>query len=381
MSFGLLFPAALAALAALVLPLVIHIARKSEQQPTDFAALRWLRQKPKPRSRLRFDEWPLLLLRLLLIALAALWLAQPVLFGGGSSTPYVAVIAGAQVDAAALEGRRVHWLAPGFPAFDEARPTGPLPVSSLLRELDASLPAGTPLTIIAPSTLAGADAARVRLSRPVTWRVTPGQMPTPAVVLPAPPRLAVRYDSAHRPALRYIRAAASAWQQVGKAADMDVAAAGAPLPKRDRALFWLVGGTVPADVVEWARSGGTLFVPSDALLPNQQHSVVTWRGPQGESLGEALRIGKGRLLRFSRPLDPARMPALLEPDFPDGLRAMLSQPPPPRMVRAADYAPLGGARPYDQAPIPLRSWVAVLIALVLCIERWLATSRRRSVAP
>jgi hypothetical protein len=181
--------------------------------------------------------------------------------------------------------------------------------------------------------------------------------------------------------LRYIRAAASAWQQVGKAADMDVAPAGAALPKRDRVLFWLVGGTVPADVVEWARSGGTLFVPSDALLPNQQQSVVTWRGPQGEGLAEALPIGKGRLLRFSRPLDPARMPALLEPDFPDGLRGLLSQTTPPRMVRAADYAPLGDARPYDQAPIPLRSWVAVLIALFLCIERWLATSRRRSVAP
>lgn len=53
MSMGLLFPAALAALAALIIPLILHIARKSEQLPTDFAALRWLRSRPKPRSRLR----------------------------------------------------------------------------------------------------------------------------------------------------------------------------------------------------------------------------------------------------------------------------------------------------------------------------------------
>ncbi len=51
MAMGLLFPAALAALVALIVPLVIHIARRSEQQPTNFAALRWLRQKPRPRSR------------------------------------------------------------------------------------------------------------------------------------------------------------------------------------------------------------------------------------------------------------------------------------------------------------------------------------------
>lgn len=381
MSFGLLFPAALAALAALILPLIIHIARKSEQRPTDFAALRWLRQKPKPRSRLRFDEWLLLLLRLLLFTLAALWLAQPVLFGSGNSKRYVAVIAGAQVDATSLEGQRAHWLAPAFPAFDEARPTGPLPVASLLRELDASLPAGTPLTIIAPSILEGADAARVRLSRPVTWRITPGRMPVPTTALPTLPRLTIRYDAAHRPALRYLSAAASTWQPTGKAADIDVASAGTALPKRDRALFWLVGGTVPADVMQWARSGGTLVVPNDAFLPGDRQKVVTWRDPLGEGLAEASRIGKGRLLRFFHPLEPAHMPILLEPDFPDRLRDMLAQTPPPRTVRAADYVPLAGARPYDQPARPLRSWVAILIALVLCIERWLATSRRRSVAP
>ena len=80
MNPALLLPAALAALAALIVPLLIHLARRSEQRPADFAALRWLRQKPKPRHRIRFDEWPLLWLRLLLLALLALWLARPVLF-------------------------------------------------------------------------------------------------------------------------------------------------------------------------------------------------------------------------------------------------------------------------------------------------------------
>ena len=72
-----LFPAGLAALAALLLPLLIHLARRDQQQLIDFAALRWLAAKPRPRHRIRFDEWPLLLVRLLLLALLAGLLARP----------------------------------------------------------------------------------------------------------------------------------------------------------------------------------------------------------------------------------------------------------------------------------------------------------------
>ena len=41
MTPGLLLPAALAALVAVIVPLVIHIARRSEDRPITFAALRW----------------------------------------------------------------------------------------------------------------------------------------------------------------------------------------------------------------------------------------------------------------------------------------------------------------------------------------------------
>src|SRR5690606_32397718 len=99
--------------------LVIHIARRTEEKPTDFAALRWLRQKPRPKSRLRFDERLLLAIRLLLLALVALWLAQPAVFGAADSRPYVAVVPGVDLARAGeIEGqavadyRRAHWLAP-----------------------------------------------------------------------------------------------------------------------------------------------------------------------------------------------------------------------------------------------------------------------------
>ena len=71
----LLAPLGLAALAALVVPLLVHLRRRTEEVPLDFAALRWLDPRPRPRRRLRFDEWLLLALRLLLVALLALLLA------------------------------------------------------------------------------------------------------------------------------------------------------------------------------------------------------------------------------------------------------------------------------------------------------------------
>jgi hypothetical protein len=63
------------------------------------------------------------------------------------------------------------------------------------------------------------------------------------------------------------------------------------------------------------------------------------------------------------------------------LAAILTPVPEPQRVSAADYAPADGARAYTPRPVPLRPWLGLLIALLLCAERWLATSRRRSMAP
>ncbi|MBC7991570.1 MAG: BatA domain-containing protein, partial [Luteimonas sp.] len=71
MTLSLLLPIGLAALAALLLPLLVHLARRSEQRLVPFAALRWLQAKPQPRRKRRFEEHWLLLLRLLLLAALA----------------------------------------------------------------------------------------------------------------------------------------------------------------------------------------------------------------------------------------------------------------------------------------------------------------------
>ncbi|WP_207796305.1 BatA domain-containing protein, partial [Xanthomonas citri] len=179
MNLLLLFPAGLAALAALLLPLLIHLARRSEHRPTDFAALRWLRAIPRPRHRVRLDEWPLLLVRLLLLAAVALLLAEPAVRDHDDAHPRIALSPGVDVAAArqlshAADARWV-WLAPGFPPVDAdanaqtpktlATPAGATqPVSSLLRELDASLPPDAALSVIVPAQWGPLDAQRLQLS-------------------------------------------------------------------------------------------------------------------------------------------------------------------------------------------------------------------------
>jgi hypothetical protein len=75
---SLLAPIGLAALAALALPLLIHLLRRTEDRVLPFAAWRYLAEPARPRERLRLRRWLLLALRLLLIAVIALLLSQAV---------------------------------------------------------------------------------------------------------------------------------------------------------------------------------------------------------------------------------------------------------------------------------------------------------------
>lgn len=387
MNLALLLPAGLAALAALLLPLLLHLARRHEQTPTDFAALRWLRQKPKPRHRIRFDEWPLLLLRLLLLALLALWLAKPVLSGMDDTRPRVVAVPG--VDEAAVRAQatdtdaQLHWLAAGFPSLDESAPAGTPAVASLLRQLDAELPAGAPLTVVVKATLQGADAERPVLSRAVTWTVVEGAMPVASASALPPPSLVVRHPSGNDTGLRYLRAAVLAWQpSVDAPSGLQVGTQDEALPASARALVWLVPGPLPAAVVQWIESGGTALLANESTLDGFTADATPWRDADGVALVEFATRGKGRVLRFTRPLRPDAMPALVEADFPQQLRALFDGPAAvPARVLATDYAPVTGGTSYPVAPRDLQPWLALLIALLALVERWMATRRARSVAP
>ncbi|KGQ19355.1 Membrane protein [Lysobacter dokdonensis DS-58] len=373
MNLAFLLPAGLAALAAVLLPLLIHLARRSEQRPTVFAALQWLRQKPKPRHRIRFDEWPLLLVRVLLVALVGVLLAKPVLFGAASHAPYVAVAPG--VDAATAKRvdvpkeARWHWL---------KETDGPF--TSVLRELDATLPPDVALTVIVPTQLDGVDAQIPKLTRKVDWRVVGSPSPSANRVVEKarqPTPLTIRFDPTHERAVRYLRAAAIAWN-----AKPDIAPATQRFDSRSRNVAWLATGAVPADLLEWTRTGGTLLLDSQATIADMPTLVPLWRDANGTVLIESAAFGRGRVLRFTKPLVPAQMPALLDGDFPKQLRAAIAPASTtPARVAAADHAPTTGATAYPPSARDIAQWLVLLIVLVFALERWMATARRSGVSP
>jgi hypothetical protein len=396
-NLALLLPVGLAALAALLLPLLIHLARRSEQRPTVFAALQWLRQKPKPRHRIRFDEWPLLIVRLLLLILLALLLARPVLFGAASEDPWVAVVPGVDLQQArasqAPANARWHWLAPDFPALDAAHRDDAAAsatrasVTSLLRELDARLPAGAALTVLVPAQLDGVDGQRPVVSRRIDWRVLPGAMlkaPTASAAPTSIPALSVRYAPQRETSLRYLRAANAAWQAPVSAAPavQDIAPATQALAARSRQLVWLAPGSVPQAVVEWVRAGGVVLLDAQATLAEKPTMVALWRDAEGVTLVEGGAYGSGRLMRLTKALAPQEMPGVLDGDFPQRLRGLFEPPPSaPARVYAADHAPATGGAAFALPPRDLQPWLLALIALLFLVERWMASGPRHRVAP
>lgn len=392
----LLLPVALAALAALILPLLIHLARRSEQRPTDFAALRWLRQRPKPRHRIRFDEWPLLLLRLLLLALLALWLARPALFGAQDARPWVVVAPGGDVAAALREAQRsqaqARWLAPGFARLDQPMPATRPATASMLRELDASLPAGVAVSVYVPARLSGIDGGRLRLSRPLQWRVgddtaaAPEVAASPRAASPAAPL--IRYAPSRAEALPYLRAVLAAWTpndaQPAPVHPDTIAPVERGFDPRARAVIWLAPGAVPDTLVAWVGQGGSVLIDADSRWPGPAltFGAPLWRDADGTVRVEAAAVGRGRVLRLTGPLSPRAWPAMLQAGFVHGMRELFEPPAAqPSIVRARDYSPVTGAASFALPPMDLRPWLALLIALLFLAERWLATGARRGAGP
>lgn len=384
MNPALVTPVGLLALLALAIPIVIHIARRTENRTIDFAALRWLDARPNPRRSVTVDERWLLAMRILLLTLLALWLAKPVVWNVEDTRPVVAVAPG--VDAATLasltdgDDRRV-WLAPGFPAVGGPAPRAGPNVASLMRQLDAELSPRTPLAIVVPATLDGVDAERPRLSRRVDWRIGPEARTARRPARIPPLALSVRYSPESQEGVRYFRAAATAWTPADAQPDFEAATIDRPIGRSRRALVWLAPGAIPDRIVTWVREGGTILTALDTIVPVEGETSPVWRDPTGAPLALAGALGRGRVVRLTRPLEPASIPALVEASFPDALLSMLRPAPAPARVAASAYVPLTGATPYEQPPLDLRPWLTLLIAAAFAAERWMATRRQRAAQP
>ena len=370
----LLFPLGLAALAAGLLPLLIHLARRHPYTPLDFAALRWLRAQIRPRQRIRFDDWPLLLVRLMLLAALAFLLARPALTGP-APVPAAWTVVAPGMDAAALRGTAEegnwHWLAPGFPAIDQAPPASSASLPSLLRELDAQLPAGTALTVHVPDPLPGLDGARLQLSRDVQWHTQP--MPvTPPQTAAALPQLRA-HGEASATAQHWLNALQRAWGVQATLAPLSVDA----LPERGEIGVWSRSDALPANWQAWLRDGGRVIT---AGMPAADARILL-RDAEGAPLLWQQRVGHGYLLALPGDWNTTSNAALRDPNLPRALLLALQPPTAPRLGDARDQAPQRAALP--AATPPLREptpWLLLAIVLLFALERWMASSARRRVA-
>ena len=237
----------------------------------------------------------------------------------------------------------------------------------------------------------------------VSCRSEPPGVPWIAATLPRfrhVGRQVERHAPDREPALPYLRAAVAAWQagdgappagadaasDPGTAPDasadaisdaLDIAGLDAPLPDKTRPLAWLAPGALPAPVLAWIGDGGTALLDSQATWPLADAGTVVWRDEGGQPLASAAALGRGRVVQLARPLAPAALPSLLQPDFPQRLRALLEPAPAaPTRASAAAYAPQTGGPSFPETPRELSSWLMWLVAGLFALERWVASGRR-----
>lgn len=372
-------PLGLTALAALLVPLLLHLDRRRALRTLPFAAMRWIGDRQRPRRTWRLSEWLLLVLRLLLVACLALWLAQPLLRGWGAGERWLAIVPGvaaSEIAAAAVEADRIVWLAPGFPAHDQPQPLTQGATASLLRELDARLAEDDHLQVLVPTELSGLDAAAIELSHLVDWRVVAGSQLLPEVVAASPHRrvLALRHADDVDATLPFLRAAVASWaNSESLAVEFDEGPQDRALPAHADALIWLGDAPTPA-ALALAEDGATLLhIPSHASLSDAAASTnerAAWPPT-------AQRFGRGWGLHLETPLDPRTLPELHSAEFPGMLhRVLFGDAPPPSRADAEDVRPSHADASIPPRETPLRPWLAWIVAALFLLERVLASGRR-----
>jgi len=416
MSLSLLLPAGLFALLALALPLLLHLRRRRQTPPPRlFAALAYVDPQALPRARVRIEDWPLLLLRLLLLAAIALLLAQPLLHGR-AGPHWVLLWPGLDPASAgaAPEGAELRWLAPGFPEVDPQTETQPgrgeaAPLS-LLRQLAFERPREQKLSVRVPARIEGLDGALPALGRAIEWQIVeagpaPGQNepapPLHVAVLGAPPAAFVALKNYFAedapPRLSFTDAQPergaevllqfgdeplpAVWQRwlqdggrvlrlaVSDAADPKVGNLHATEP--DAAL-----DAVDSELAE------TQDIDADAAAHADANQVAPeflslWQGQHARLHSQ--RVGRGELRTLGCALTPECLPELHEGGFPDVFVAWLRpMPAVPDAGTARALSPIEGGPEPQPVGEPLRMPLLVLILLLVAAERWLAASRPRA---
>ncbi len=409
------WPIGLAAFVAVLLPIWLHLDRRRRMRVLRFAAMRFIGAAHPPQRTWRLLEWLLLALRVLLLVAVVIWLAQPTWVGEWRAPQRVlAVVPGMPDSLIGLYADgidRAVWLNSTLAEIDLAKRdvanTDPsnlhpsnlhpsnlelartLPVShldqppfaSLLRQLDAQLAPRDELRVLLGEQVSGLDAQAIGLSREVEWKIAGTNLPAesePSTTAESPLKrtLAIRYEAADAPALRWLRAAIDAWaSDAAMQVTRDDQPAAAALPGQVDALIWVGDEPTAAAKASLIAGGRLLHLRSRNLRTEETESTadgleVTWPG-------HIQRVGLGQKTTLSTRFEPREMPILHSPEFPAALfAALFGEPPAPTRAYASLIEPVRITAQSDPSTTPLRSWLGWLIASLFLLERAFASGRR-----
>ncbi|HEU4829230.1 MAG TPA: BatA domain-containing protein [Gemmatimonadales bacterium] len=364
MGFG--WPPGLAALAALLVPLLIHLARRRPRSPVLVGTLRHLPGSTAPRrARSRISEPLLLAVRMLVLALLALFIAQPFLDRHRPSRPPRALL----VIPSAIPEVTLRRLLPALDSLQAAGlETRELPMADLwseLAELDAGLPPGSSIVVAAPFALP-VTGARPALESAVSlhrfdWTRDSSSSGDATQAL----HVSVIADTSHRvAAARHVAAFQAVAERRGDSLVMEASSSD------DGWIAWLSDAAPSPAVLERVRAGGTLLTAGSASSAG--HEAVT-----------AQRLGSGLIIEAAAvgapPVD-ASFPELIARIWPDPTVLSPTEPEPGR-ISTSQLLPARVSRT-DRADVPRTELGSVLLALAFALflfERWL--SHRPASAP
>jgi hypothetical protein len=429
-------PAWLAALAALAVPLAIHLWSHRARRPIRVGSIRLLSGVPPAAARaLRLrDPW-LLALRLAMLAALALSLADPYWTPRAPRPVTWALLSEEALNDRelidSLRNARVELrlLETGIPPLNDGRrqmadgsdsdggcglPTAICHLPhywSLLSEADRLAPPGTRFVVAAPLVADRFRGTRPAIAAAVTWRDV--RIDRPSVLPPAaapPRRVVILADAARRDDARYleaaIRAAAQATDIPARVTRGSPADAASLTPEADW-IVWLASDDAPPAARERVRAGAVLFTLAgrDTLAtrptvvrfaaadagttltrraPFDGRGAAVWSDAAGIPLLTVERDGRGFAYRLYARITPD---LALAPGFAEAVTALWTGPGPrgvagaPRIAiaqalpaRASAPARRAG-RPAGAVPLAVPLWA--LAALALALDRGLAWRRGR----
>lgn len=380
-----LYPLGLTALLALAVPLVIHLLSRKPGKTVKVGSIRLLESSESRRLKsLRLTDVPLLLLRALLLAALAFLLAQPVWIkkkNNAQLKPTGWILIAPEllgrapdrqvdhlIDSLLTEGNELHLLAADFPSLKmasggslgdlEADSNEPLHLWSLLREIDAALPANAPLWVFAPDRLALIHGERPVLKRTVQLRLVEndGNPADDRFEFPAQVdsiTITILYDHQRQEEARYVQTGLEAVAEFGRMPVVITAHLlsddSEPIRYGDW-IFRLSAQPIPQDLLRQIEQGVCLLSDAATLEYERVESVILmdgqspgapprlerrvaakkfgaalWSDGFGEPLLECASLGKGRHYLFHSRFNPAWNELVLDAKFPEWLFSLLTQ--------------------------------------------------------